>query len=80
MHGHAETEEFDFDNELEQEEMEHGFHFTQYSMSNAFAVDPTKRNEQYCMGNKDIPGDALTNHGYYWTINPLSIFSGTPTS
>ena len=41
MHEHPETEEFDFDNDLE-EEMEHGFHFTQYSMWNVFTEDQTK--------------------------------------
>ena len=36
MNNWAETDDFDFEDELEQDEMEQGYHFTQHCISNEY--------------------------------------------
>ena len=55
MNDQAKPDVFDFDNELEQDNMEEGYHFTQYCMSVVYNEDIRGKN-QHCLNEKDTKG------------------------
>ena len=55
MNDQAEPNDFDFDDELEQDNMEEGYHFTQYCMSVVYNEDIRGKN-QHCLNEKDTRG------------------------